>query len=457
MRWKLAIIGSLLMCIPEVGLCRHQAHRPINAVAIAQHAPPQVTDTINKAKPPAQKSPAKLHSVVDYSLATNIAALLSTLALTYLCCHPIGAFRRRGWDIKKADIFSSLSVQAKMLYLKTFGFTDVTDPTSAFDEMYDFRYGRYRLTAPLILLILITFPLMFLETSSGWGALIVANSHGTPSVALLASPFPPVFAVPNIALAAIAGAYAWVVASLFDGATRYNLPPQVVLGASLRLAIAIPLGYSIQSIAAPGIAPFFAFALGAFPLAEVQILLKHIATNKLGLETSADHQKDQVSALDGIDQPTADRLEEGDVLTIAQMAYCDPVQLSMRTNLSFNSIVDAQSQALAWIYVGDNLPQLAKIGFRGAIEIAHFYGGLSTESDLNGPANKLLQIASDRTGVPPDKCPAQTPALTRTPIPADGLRNAFREIAGDPYTCFLSEVWNSTGQNVGKPLPVSSN
>ncbi len=322
--------------------------------------------------------------------------------------------------------------------------------------MCDFRYGRYRLTAPLILLILlilITFPLMFLETSSGWAALIVANSHGLASVALLASPFPPIFKVPEMGLAAIAGAYAWVGASLFDGATRYNLPPQVVLGASLRLVIAVPLGYSIQSIAAPVIAPFLAFALGAFPLAEVQILLKRIATNKLGLETSADHQKDEVSVLDGIDQPTADRLEDGDVLTVAQLAYSDPVQLSMRTNLSFNSIIDAQSQALAWIYVGDNLPQLAKIGFRGAVEIAPFYEDLSAETDTNGPANKLLQIASDRTGVPPDKCPPQTPPATRTPIPADGLRHAFREITGNPYTRFLSEVWNSTGQDVGSSAP----
>ena len=457
MRWKLAIIGSLLMGMPEASFCRSQEQHPAKAPLPIQHnaapdnaAPASAQKHAQPQKPPVPKPATKPQWVVNYSLAANIAALLSALALTYLCCHPIGAFHRRGWGIKKADIFSSLSISAKELYLKTFNFTGAGDPGDAFDEMYDFRYGRYRLTAPFILLVLITFPLMYLEASSGWGALLVANSPGTPSVASLAAPFPPVFKVPEIALAAIAGAFAWVVASLFDGATRYNLPPQVILGAALRLAIAVPLGYSIQSIAAPGIAPFLAFAFGAFPLAEVQILLKRIATNKLGLETGADHQKDQVSVLDGIDQPTADRLEDGDVLTVAQLAYCDPVQLSMRTNLSFNSIIDAQSQALAWIYLGDNLLQLARVGFRGAIEIAHFYDGLSVETDPNGPANKLLQIASDRTGVPPDKCPPQNPPATRTPIPSDGLRHAFQEIAGDPYTSFLSEVWNSTGQDVGK-------
>ncbi len=128
MRWKLAIIGSLLICAPEVGLCRHQGPQPANAAAQVKHVPAPVPKDIGPLKPPGPKSPANPHWVVDYSQACNIAALLSALALTYLCCHPIGAFYRRGWGIKKADIFSSLSVQAKALYLKTFNVTGVTDP-----------------------------------------------------------------------------------------------------------------------------------------------------------------------------------------------------------------------------------------------------------------------------------------------------------------------------------------
>jgi hypothetical protein len=384
---------------------------------------------------------------IDYGRTAALAALLSALVLTYLCCHPVFAFVRRGWRIKKEDIFSSLNSSAKQCYIKTFNIDPGPDADAAFDRMYEFRYGRYRLTVPVILLIIVVFPLLYLEVSSGLGWLIVENARSSKPVWLLATPGEPLLALPAIAVAAVAGAYVWTVANLIDGAVRYNLPPQTVVGAALRLAVSIPLGYAVQSIAAASIGPFIAFAIGAFPLGEVQVILKRIATLKLGLEAGPDHQKDEVHMLDGVDQPTAERLADGDVLTIPQLAYCDPVQLSMRTNLSFTSIIDAQSQALAWIYLGDNLPQLSKIGFRGAIEISHYANRLNQEKKKDGPLHELLNVASARTGVsPPDQSP-------RLPIDPAGLKHAFEEIGGDPYTEFLCAVWATSGQPVVQSKP----
>lgn len=423
------------------------------AVSIAQAAPNGATSLASPptASPPARQgarpggpagspsSPPQRHAAprrpIDYGRTGNLFAALCALVLTFLTCYPVLAFVRRGWGIKKADIFSSLTPDAKACYLKNFNYEGAENAETTFDKMYVNRYGLYRLFVPTLLLVLVTFPLLFLELCSGIAPLL-------PAGAALDDPDYPLLTLPPIAQAAAAGAFAWTVASLIDGAARYNLPPKAILGAAVRLAVAIPLGYAVKSIAAAEIAPFIAFAVGAFPLSEVQVLLKRLTTNKLGLDVVAERLEDRVTRLDGVDQQTADRLGDGDVFTISQMAYCDPVQLSMRTNLTFTSIIDAQSQALAWIYVGDSLPQLTKIGLRGAIEIANLMDVLDPEKDPSGHAHKLMAIASARTGVAPD-------GTARPAIDPDGLRHAFGEIAGDPYTTFLDTVWSSTGQTEG--------
>jgi hypothetical protein len=62
-----------------------------------------------------------------------------------VCIHPILAFVRRGWEIKRVHVLSGLSENAKRLYLKVFLKADSQDPSADFDEMRFFRYGRYRL------------------------------------------------------------------------------------------------------------------------------------------------------------------------------------------------------------------------------------------------------------------------------------------------------------------------
>ena len=441
MKQKMHIFAAFLLIMPGPAYCIDAPAKQPIAAAVAQNSPQVVVVQTSTAVPQSAQAP---DLVFDGKKTTRFAyalAVFAALVLTYLCCHPVLAFIRRGWGIKKTDIFSSLNRAAKQAYWNNFGFEipQDADIDDLFEAMYNHRYGRYRLTVPIILLVIITFTLMLLEALTAVSQLPIENGTGGQSIASIVTITTPIPGLPDPAMAAIAGAYAWVVSSLFDGATRYNLPPQAVLSAALRLVVAVPLGYAVMSIAPFGSGPFLAFAFGAFPLAQVQVLLKRITTNKLGLETGPDHLKDQVGKLDGIDPPTADRLADGDILTIAQLAYCDPVQISMRTNLSFNAVIVAQSQAIAWVYLDDNAHQLAGIGLRGAIEIRKFCGDLEAEPDPDGSSHQLLQTASLRTATAPDQ-------TARPAIPPAGLRNAFAVIAQDPFTQFLVEVWNSTGQ-----------
>ena len=441
MKQKMHIFAAFLLIMPGAAYCIDAPAKQPIAAAVAQNSPQVVVVQTPTAVPQSAQAPDLVFDGKKTARFAYALAVFAALVLTYLCCHPVLAFIRRGWGIKKTDSFSSLNRAAKQAYWNNFGFEipQDADIDDLFEAMYNLRYGRYRLTVPIILLVIITFTLMLLEALTAVSQLPIENGTGGQSIASIVTITTPIPGLPDPAMAAIAGAYAWVVSSLFDGATRYNLPPQAVLSAALRLVVAVPLGYAVMSIAPFGSGPFLAFAFGAFPLAQVQVLLKRITTNKLGLETGPDHLKDQVGKLDGIDPPTADRLADGDILTIAQLAYCDPVQISMRTNLSFNAVIVAQSQAIAWVYLDDNAHQLAGIGLRGAIEIRKFCDDLEAETDPDGSSHQLLQTASLRTATAPDQ-------TARPAIPPAGLRNAFAVIAQDPFTQFLVEVWNSTGQ-----------
>src|SRR5262249_11293168 len=139
-----------------------------------------------------------------------------------------------------------------------------------------------------------------------------------------------------------------------------------------RLAMAMPVGYAFSHFLNREIGPAIAFAVGVFPLNTIATMLRQLANRRLNLELGAAEAKSQIAQLAGIDASMAERIEDADITTIYQLAWCDPIQLTMRTNLTFNYVVDIVSQALAWVYLGDKLRSLAPLGLRAAAEICHF-------------------------------------------------------------------------------------
>jgi hypothetical protein len=339
--------------------------------------------------------------------------------MTYLCIHPILAYIKRGWDIKKTDILSSLDDKAKPVYLKVFLNIADGDASVAFEKLYVRRYGRYRLTVPAILLVLVLYPISLLVAETAVARLSVG---ATPLGAFAGTSF---LLLPGTALAAISGAYTWIVYSLISASSQYNLQPPAVLSAILRMVVAAPLGYAVAYVATPGLQPFVAFAIGAFPLDTVQTVLQRIANKQLNLDIGTDSKTKQVTQLDGIDLPTADRIQTADITTIAQLAYCDPVQLSMRTNLSFDFVIDIVAQALAWLYFEQRMIKIRPLSLRGALEIRYLCAALASgEAAAKEAAQKTLVAAASAAGIDPD-----------------GFRSACQQVADDPYTEFLNEVW----------------
>jgi hypothetical protein len=336
---------------------------------------------------------------------------------------------KRGWGIKRDDIFGTLSNGAKAQYFRTFQKeqTAPDDSDKAFSDLYHRRYGRYRLITPILILLiaLLVLSLMIAETAV---KCLLPSGDATLQLPL---------AVPFQAAAALTGAYIWVVSTVIVNASKYTLPPALILNSALRLIAAIPIAYAISSVLGKDseFVNFVSFAVGAFPLDTTQVILQRLATKKLGLDLSTNsgtEPGDQVTRLDGIDPLTADRLQSADITTISQLAYCDPIQLSMRTNYAFPTVVDMVDQALAWIYLGDKLKDIRPYGIRGAIGVFNLYKDMNSDlAETQNPAFATFKAVAVAAKLNDDVTLSQ-----------DGLRRGFDEIANDPYVKFLKSLWS---------------
>ncbi|HXC54649.1 MAG TPA: hypothetical protein VNU97_05100 [Rhizomicrobium sp.] len=371
----------------------------------------------------------------------NWYSVLAALGLTALAVYPICAFILRGWAVKKVDIFSGFSTSAKALYLKTFlkeQFAD-SEADARFEQLYQQRYGRRYFWLPLLLFIVANFVTTFLLSQAAVTWIGLARGNGLTLIGAIPQSWS-IWVIPQVAAAGIGGAYLWIVADMISRARRLDLAPADVLNSTLRVALSAALAVAMAQMVTPAVALPLAFAIGAFPLETVRVILRRFASNTLNLGLGVDdNSPDQILNLDGIDHPICDKLMDADITTIAQLAYCDPVQLSMRTGLGFDYVVDCVSQAIAWMYLGDRMDDLRPASLRGAIEIYWFVRQLAdTGSQLYPLATALLAVAP---GLPQDQL---SPPVRRKLEPAQFLA-ACNEIANDANTRFLIELCHDGG------------
>jgi hypothetical protein len=375
----------------------------------------------------------------DFALWASLAA---ALGFTLLAVYPIQMFLRHGWPIKRREIEDSLSDTAKELYLREF-LNETIDKTAGqtaktvFADMYDTRYGRVNFILPLIFFIVATYAATFLLAQSAIGWMSFQTAAGLRPIAS-SGLGTPLIVIPAVAAAGISGAYLWIVADMIDRARRLALTAADVGKATLRMAMSAAVSTALVAIAAPAVALPIAFAAGAFPLETVSAMFRRFASEKLGLGIGIQQDSpSQVLNLDGVDRPTADRLFDADISTIAKLAYADPVQLAMQTGLRFDYVIDIASQALAWVYLGDRLNDLRPAGLRGAIEICYFL------KQLTDPAAKVYPLMLQLLAVAP-RLPQDVvgPPPVKRQLDMPSFLNACDEIANDPYTEFLMKIWS---------------
>ena len=334
---------------------------------------------------------------------------------------PLLTFLVKGWHSKRRDIVDGLNEDACQAYFAMFrrnvNLPDKGHACDDFFKLYDRWYGRKQFIPAAILLFLAS---IFLVS----GVVLTVLSD---NVNYINNPF---FALPTAAIAAITGAYMWVVNDQIARARRLDMTPTDVQWAALRLIISVPMGYAFASLLQPALAPFVTFALGAFPISALIAILQKKTNKALDLGSTEPENFDGVIKLIGANLAVAERLASEDIYTVTQMAYCDPVHITMRSNLSFNVVTDMMGQALVWIYLLDRTRDIAPLGMRGAVEIKHFM----LEYDYEGQDAEQLKLRDD--------------AKAALPYIAEALKQkketvvvTFRQIADDPFTEFLYTIW----------------
>ena len=348
-------------------------------------------------------------------MTIGIAIILAAVALLMM---PLLRYIVVGWQAKRKDIMDGLNADARLAYFEMFSRSESTpsaaDASAQFERLYARWYGRRFFVGPLLLLLLVGVIAITLVVLT-----VLHVNH------YVSNPF---FDIPNTAIAAIAGAYLWTVNDFISRARRLDFAPSDVFWGALRLIIAVPMGYAFAVIAPP-VGPFVAFAIGAFPLAKVTTMLQQLANKNLNLAATEKEAKDDIIQLEGINKTIAERLINEDITTVTQLAYCDPVQMIMRSNLTFNFVTTCMNQALAWLYLKDELSTVRPLGVGGACEISYLI------TDYDDASNVHRKAAHDRAVA---AFPKIASALKQDP---ETLQFMFRQIAEDPYTIFLSRVW----------------
>jgi hypothetical protein len=415
------------------------------------------------------------------------------LLLLALLLAPSALYLTRGWAHRRADVLSSLSPRAAALYLRNFQATDqkaredldralagwdrwdslraaearlrelrqapaagpaVAEHEAAiraqeaevarlraaapgageiekqFRTFYDDRFGRRRFFWPSVLLLalaafLLSFPMADAEC---------ARAH------MVDCP-PPVGATGKAAPDdwrwvigfAILGGYIRVVYELTLRYYQDNIRPADLLWFSYRLIISPPMGYAVAILLggeSTRAAYATAFLLGLFPTSTVTTLGRRMfakATQTPDADTDQPAQLREVPALDPV---TTQLLTEEGISTYTQLAYADPVRLTIRTGLGYSFIVTSVSEALllGYLTTKDRMEIARQFGIAGAYEAANLW------ADAQGPDGDLARGQADRI---------IAELANRLGMTNEGLRNTLAEVANDPYLQFVAECWAS--------------
>jgi hypothetical protein len=280
-------------------------------------------------------------------------------------------------------------------------------------------YGRRYYIAPGLMLVVLT------AGAACWAQRMLrewamnAGGPGTSMRALTAS--------------ALAGAFVWVISDELDRLRRRDFTTNDLYYYIFRILLAVPFAWALSAVqdnnnkifGVPAAIPI-AFFLGSFPTTTLFTIGRRFVTQQLKL---GDDQQvaNELEKLNAVTKTNAERFRDEGVTTITQLAYSDPIDLTIRTNFDFNYVIDCVSQALAWIYLGDGLSTLTPLSLRGAQEIA------SLMTDSGNTKDATIQQRADNT---------ITAAAALLKIDKDAFRSTLVQVAEDPYTIFLVNVWS---------------
>jgi len=343
-----------------------------------------------------------------------LLALTAWVVAFLLGLFPILHHLAWGLAERRRSILGYFDDRAAHLYFKQFYQAEVDHLGPHYAKqlahIYDQRFGVRAFSMPLAIYVVAIAMTVAMVLATAFSAMMIVT---VPSAI-----------VPATSAYALAGAYLWIVSDLIQRYRQRDLVPGALYAATFRIVIAIPTAYAIAAILTDAVAPTFAFLLGAFPTDTLMLIMRRTVSKRFGLGDESDaNKKHELEILQGVNTAIAEKLSDIGVSTLLQLAYEDPIQLTMRTNLSFSFAIDIVSQALAALYI--DLDKARKYSVRGAQEASTLYEALSKKSAATRKgARAIVAALAKDLGVRPE-----------------ALEQSLSQISEDPYTKFLREIW----------------
>ena len=357
-------------------------------------------------------------TAAEYAVLINLASAGAVLLMTL----PVLLHLFTGWRIRRDKLLAYLSDDALEVYYSQFPWKAATEPdlTKTFRRQFHYLYGRRHFVLPLALFVGVTI-------FSGLGV-----SRSVKAWFKVAdSPY----ALPGIAVSALLGAFAWVITDQLGRMRRRDLAPIDVYGWVFRLLVAVPFGFAFAAVLKDQAGIPIAFFLGAFPTQTLFTFARRIAAQRLNAGDGPTDAVLELTKLQSIDRVNAERFEDEGINTIATLAWSDPIDLTIRTNFDFNYVLDCMSQALLWVYVEEKGKLLYPLSLRGAQEVNTLWNKLG---GVTIPIQDMAALNHEQ------KAAAATLQSAATVLNVDevALCRMVQEVALDPYTRFIVNVWH---------------
>ncbi len=346
----------------------------------------------------------------------------SFAAAAFLMLAPVIAYLFTGWAVRRDKLFCYMSAPALEVYYAQFPWASSRQPDyeRRFRKQFHYLYGRRHFVIPLSLFSILTL-------GSLWAVCRTAQHYSNVT--------PGAFVLPKTAVAALLGAFLWSISDELERIVRRDLAPKDVYSWAFRILLSVPFGFATSAVLKEDVGVPIAFFLGAFPTQTLFTFARRLAVQKLAMGDQQATANLELEQLQSVSRLTAEKFQDNGIDTISGLAWADPIDLTIRTNLDFNYVLDCMSQALLWVYFEERTRCMFRLSLRGAQEVA----GLAL--DLSG-----VTVPYDDTQLlTPQQSSAK--ATLRSMAEVLGISDAalvttLHQVSNDPYTKLIYRIWH---------------
>lgn len=252
----------------------------------------------------------------------------------------------------------------------------LNDAEKIADDYFKTYYGRFEYLSALTL--------SFVTVSASLIFILVRIGFPPPFLGKETIGFIKGAAWGGVVLWALIGSYLWNCYDLIHRTANFDLPPDAFARMWLKFWVAAAVAAILSGGVVASMHPALGFAIG---LVSIPVLFEAVAdkaSKVLNVKSAEGDTTTKLTVLQGATPNVIDVLNDIDIRSTVQLAYCDPVNVIMSTNLAWVVIIDLIDQSLLFNYIGPDAAKIRSGGYRGCIEVA------TIGAHLNGDAKEKL-------------------------------------------------------------------